>query len=446
MRIKTIIAAAAVATMALGVSACSTSGGDSASGASTVNWWTWDEKQAASYKKCLPGFEKENPDVTVKISQYAVGDYFTKLTAGFVSGSAPDAFQNSVPLLGAYAAQGQIMPLDDLIKKHDFDLGKFDVGVDSWKFTDGKQYGLPLDWASAAFYFNQDLVAKAGLTDDAIKTMTWNPDDGGTFDKIVAHLTIDQNGVRGDEAGFDKTKVATYGVGSLASSDFNGQTSWNSFASTTGWRLGDKDTWPTRLEFDDPRFEKTANYVQSLADRGFAPAFGAFTVSSSEQIGSGKVAMVQDGSWVATSFAKLPGVKVGIAPTVEGPEGRAVISNSNANNIFSGTKNVEGTWKWVSYMGSEACQSVAGVDGNFLPSIGASMKVAEDAQAKDGVDFSVFTNALENKDLYPAPPTVNGQELVDTLKPMIESFFAGTAGDEIFAEMSKKSETVLSEK
>ncbi|MGD8169889.1 extracellular solute-binding protein [Herbiconiux sp. P16] len=446
MKLQRIIAIAAVAGAAAALSACSSGAGGSTDAAGgTVNWWTWDEKQAASYEKCLPGFEKENPGIDVKISQYAVDDYFTKLTAGFVSGAAPDAFQNSVPLLGAYAGQGQIMALDDLIKDNDFDLSKFAVGVDSWKYTDGKQYGLPLDWASAAFYFNEQAVTDAGLTADDLATMTWNPSDGGSFDKIVAHLTIDENGVRGDEAGFDKTKVATYGIGSLGSGDFNGQTSWNALASSTGWRLGDKAAWPTQFEYDDPDFIATMDYVSSLAERGFSPAFGEFTVSGTEQLGSGKVAMVEGGSWDATTFAKLTDLKVGIAPTVEGPDGRSVISNSNANNIYTGTKNLDSTWKWVAYMGSEACQSVAGADGTFLPSIAASMQAAADAQLKQGVDLSVFTSALQNDELYPAPPTVNGQEIVDTIQPLFEAYFSGERGDDVFPEMTEKTKEILSE-
>jgi ABC-type glycerol-3-phosphate transport system substrate-binding protein len=230
---------------------------------------------------------EENPDITVKISQYNVDDYFTKLTAGFVAGTAPDAFQNSVPLLGEYASQKQIMPLDDLIKKSKFDTSVFSVGLDSWKFTDGKQYGLPLDWAAAAFYFNEDAVTSAGYSAEDISTMTWNPEDGGSFDKIVAHLTVDAAGKRGDEAGFDKNNVKTYGVGSLASGDFNGQTSWNSFVSSTGWRLGDKASWPSQLEFGKPVFAKTMEYVRSLEDRGFAPKFGTLTAPGTEQLSSG---------------------------------------------------------------------------------------------------------------------------------------------------------------
>ena len=440
LRIIAGIAAAGLA--ALGLAACSS---DNASGEKvTVNWWTWDDHQAANYKLCIPGFEKENPDITVKISQYNVTDYFTKLTAGFVSGSAPDAFQNSVPLLGQYAGQKQIMPLDDLIKKTDFDLKKFNIGVDSWKYTDGKQYGIPLDWAGAAIYFNEDMVKAAGYTDADIKDMTWNPDDGGTFDKIVAHLTVDKNGKRGDEPGFDKNNVKTYGIGTLAAGDFNGQTSWNPFVTTLGWKLGgDVKAWPKQLPFDDPRLAKTLDYIRGLGDRGLMPKFGQFTVSSSEQMGAGQVAMAQDGTWNATTITKVPGLKVGIAPTVKGPDGRGMISNSNANNIFVGTKHVDQTWKWVSYMGSVECQTLAGKTATFLPSIASALQSTVEAQKAEGVDISSFVDALKNGELYPAPPTANGQELTDTLQPMFEAFFNGDTTSSFLKTAQAKSKELL---
>ncbi len=446
MRKLRIIAGLVVAGLAAaGLAACSASG--DAGGKVTVNWWTWDDRQAAAYKLCIPGFEKQNPDITVKISQYNVDDYFTKLTAGFVAGTAPDAFQNSVPLLGAYAGQKQIMPLDDLIKKTHYDLGQFSVGVDSWKYLDGKQYGIPLDWAGAAIYFNEDMITAAGYTDDDIQNMTWNPDDGGTFDKIVAHLTIDKNGVRGDEPGFDKNNVKTYGIGTLAAADFNGQTSWNPFVSTLGWRLGgDKKAWPTELPYGDPRLIKTLDYIKGLGDRGLMPKYGQFTVSAAEQMGAGSVAMAQDGTWTATSITKVPGIKVGIARTVKGPEGRSMISNSNANNIFVGTKHVDETWKWVSYMGSLACQTTAGKTATFLPSIAQALQSTVDAQKAEGIDLSTFVQALNDKELYPAPPTVNGQELTDTIQPEFEAFFNGEKDDSIFPQMQKQTQQILAKK
>ena len=449
-RIFTALAATALTITSL--AACSTSdeGGESGSTSdskeTTVNWWTWDERQAASYKKCVPSFEETNPGIKVKISQYGVDDYFTKLTTGFVSDTAPDAFQNSVPLLGEYAAQGQIMALDDLIADTGYDLSIFDIGVDSWKYTDGKQYGIPLDWAGAAFYFNKDMVKEAGLTDEDIMTMTWNPDDGGTFDKIVARLTIDENGVRGDEDGFDPKKVETYGIGTLTAPDFNGQTSWNAFVSTLGWRMGGEVTaWPTEILYADKDFVKTLDYIRDLGDRGFMPAFGQFSVSGSEQIGSGSVAMIEGGTWDVTPLANVPDIEVGVAPTIEGPEGRMMISNSNANNIFAGTKHLDETWKWVTHMGSVECQTIAGADGTFLPSIAEAMEASVTSQAENGVDVSTFVDAMNNGWLYPSPPTVNGQELTDTMKAQFEAYFTGEKDSSIFQEMQDQTKEILAQ-
>jgi len=450
--VKRLSLLALVSGMVAIVSGCS---GTDAAASSTVNWWTWDDKQAAAYKSCTTDFEKANPGTTVKISQYAVEDYFTKLTASFVAGNGPDAFQNSVQYFQAYTAQHQLLAMDDLIAKNNFDMKKYSVGVDAWKYTDGKQYGLPLDWAASAIYYNTDALAKAGYSKDDVDKLNWNPEDGGTFDKMVARLTIDKKGVRGDEPGFDKSQVATYGMGVMATGDFIGQTTWSSFASTLGWRQGDKPSWPTKFEYADPRFVKTLTYMRGLSDRGFAPNFGEFTsgsgkatVSTTDLIGSGKVAMATGGSWDASTFAKLPNVKVGIAPTVLGPDNktRAVLSNSNGNNIWAGTKNPDLAWKWVSYMGTEACQSVASATGTFFPSIPASMDASAKAMAGQGVDLSVFTDALKNGVLYPSVVYGGGAAIESAVKPLLEGYFSHARNDDVFPEMQQKTQEIFAKK
>lgn len=453
MRIRRFSAVVAVAAAAMIVAAgCSST---SSSGSKLINWWTWDDKQAVAYQKCATAFEQANSGVTIKISQYNVVDYFTKLTAGFVAGNAPDAFQNSVQFFQAYASQGQLMALDDLISKDHFDLSRFSVGVSAWKFTDGKQYALPLDWAATGIYYNKDMVAKAGYTDNDVASLTWNPDDGGTFDKMVAHLTIDKNGIRADQPGFDKSNVATYGIGVMNTGDFIGQTTWSEFASTLGWKQGDKATWPTIFNYNDPRLVKTMNYMRSLADRGFGPKFGEFTaakdqptISNVDLLGSGRVAMESSGSWDASTFAKLPNIHVGIAPTVLGPDGktRAVMSNSNGNNIWAGTKNSTLAWQWVSYMGSQACQTMAGQTGTFFPSIPAAMEASAKAMAGQGVDLSVFTSAMKNGELYPATVYGNGAALEAAIRPLLEAYFAHQRNDDVFKEMEQKSQQILAQK
>src|SRR4029450_8734072 len=83
-----------------------------------------------------------------------------------------------------------------------------------WKGQDGKRYGAPKDWDTIAMFYNPAALRDAGVHPASLKGLTRNPTDGGTFEKTVAHLTIDNNGVRGDEPGFDKDNVKTYGFGS----------------------------------------------------------------------------------------------------------------------------------------------------------------------------------------------------------------------------------------
>ena len=64
-----------------------------------------------------------------------------------------------------------------------------------------------------ALVVNEDMLANAGLTKQQLDTATWNPTDGGSFEQMVAKLTVDKNGKRGDEPGFDPNNVAVYGLG-----------------------------------------------------------------------------------------------------------------------------------------------------------------------------------------------------------------------------------------
>ena len=451
MRPRTLATFATAAATMLLAAACSTGGGSS-SGSSVINWWTWDPNQEAAYQTCATAFEQANPGVTVKISQYDVGDYFTKLTADMVAGDAPDAFQDSVQYFQGFAEQGQLLNLDSDISSSRYNLSQFSVGVSSWKYTDGDQYGLPLDWAATAIYYNAGLLQKAGYTQQQIDSLTWNPANGGTFQKLIEHLTVDKNGVRGDQPGFNKNEVAVYGIGVLNSDDFIGQTTWGDLAPTTGWNFGNKSNWPTEVNYDDPRFVQTMDWIKSLAAAGYMPPFGEYTqangqasVSDTELLGSSKVAMTMGGSWEASTFDKLTGVQTGTAPTPIGPDGkRAVMSNSNGNTIWSGTKNPQLTWKWVSYMGSAQCQTMASEkNGSFFPSISTSMDAMSASLAKQGVNLDVFTQYEKQNSLYSAPAYANGSALQAAEQPLLDQFFDGSAGNSVFTTMQAKSGPIL---
>src|SRR5690606_4276838 len=134
--------------------------------------------------------------------------------------------------------------------------------ADLWS-RDGARYGLPKDWDTIAVVYNEDALSAAGLDPSVFDEWTWNPDDGGSFQEIVAQLTIDENGNNGLSPDFDKTSVAQYGL-AMGMGDPYGQAGWSLFAASTGWRFMD-EPWGEEYHFDDERVIKT---IQNLADLG----------------------------------------------------------------------------------------------------------------------------------------------------------------------------------
>jgi ABC-type glycerol-3-phosphate transport system substrate-binding protein len=439
------LAAAALTTLA----GCS--GGDNSgasTGTTTVNWWTWSPDQAIAYQQCIPAFEKANPAIKVKITNYNVSDYFTKLTSGFVSGDAPDAFMNSVTYLQSYAGQGQLLPLDDYIAKDKLDLGQYAIGTEGWKYKDGKQYALPMDWATGALYYNKDLLAKAGYTAKDVAALNWTYDGGGTLWKMIKHLTVDSAGKRGDQPGFNASAVQTYGLGNLESTgDPFGQNAWGWLLPNDGINIPDKPNWATVFNYNDPKVVKSVQLVRALANDGFTPKLNQFTTANSQQLGSGKIAMVVGGTWEAATYASLKGAKIGTAPLPAGADGkRALMTNANGNNLWAGSKHPDQTWKWVKYQESEQCQTTAAkYNGSLFPSIAASMKALTDQQAAKGADFSVFNNYLTSGELVPCPVYNNGAALTNAMTPQFESYFTNKADESIFAKMQDQSRTLLAE-
>ena len=95
----------------------------SAQAATEISYWLWDTNQLPAYKACAAEFQKQNPDITVKITQTAWSDYWTGISTGFVSGSAPDVFTDHLARYPEFALNEQLVDLAPLIKQDKVDTG-----------------------------------------------------------------------------------------------------------------------------------------------------------------------------------------------------------------------------------------------------------------------------------------------------------------------------------
>src|SRR5207249_12145559 len=141
-----------------------------------------------------------------------------------------------------YVDLGVLRPLDELGPTSAVKDGDYQEGLaELWKGKDGHRYGTPKDWDTIAIFYNADAVQAAGITKQQLDTMAWNPTDGGTFEKVIAHLTVDANGKRGDEPGFDKHNVKVHGLASDGSGGGGGgQTQGSAFTGSAGGQATDK--------------------------------------------------------------------------------------------------------------------------------------------------------------------------------------------------------------
>ena len=427
------LAIVSIAAIPLVLSGCSTAAepGAEVTEATTITYGLWDSNQLPAYEKCAADFTAANPNITVEVEQQGWDDYWTKINTGFVSGEGYDVFTSHLAFFPEFSLNEQIMPLDDYIAADGVDLGQYQPGLaDLWKGNDDKQYGLPKDFDTIAMFYNSQLTDAAGITADQMSSMDWNPEDGGTYEDVVAHLTIDTNGVRGDEAGFDKNSVATYGLWMENSGGGDGQTQWSYLASTTGW-THTNGVWGDEYNFDDPKFQATIDWWYSLVEKGYMPTFEAQTgIGWSDQLAAGKAAMVSNGSWMTGSVfgAASDTFTPALAPTPVGPSGeRASMFNGLADNIWAGTEHPEASWAWVNYLGSIDCQSVVADAAVVFPAIPAATDAAVAAFDAKGIDVSAFTTQVDDGTTFLFPITDYRSDVSALVTPAMEAIMSGQA-------------------
>ncbi|MGO4187465.1 ABC transporter substrate-binding protein [Pseudarthrobacter sp. TAF60_1] len=425
---KTIGVAAAAAAIALALSACGGSTPDSSEAKGELNYWLWDSNQLPAYQQCADDFTKANPDIKVKITQRGWDDYWTTLTNGFVAGTAPDVFTNHLSKYPEFAAKKQLLSLDDAVAKDGIKLDSYNKGLaELWVGQDGKRYGLPKDWDTVGLFYNKAMTDSAGLTAEQMANLEWNPKDGGSYEKTVAHLTVDKNGVRGDEAGFDKNAVAVYGLGLESSGSGQGQTQWSYLTATTGWTHTDMNPWGTKFNYDDPKFQETIAWWAGLADKGYMPKLETTVgASMSDNFGAGKTAINTTGDWMLGQYSGYKGIQTGIAPTPTGPDGkRASMFNGLADSIWAGTKKPAAATKWVEYLASSSCQDVVASKAVVFPAIISSSEKAAEAFKAKGMDVTAFTQHVKDGTTFLFPIADKAAKVDGIMKPAMDAVLSG---------------------
>lgn len=410
---------------------CSSAGAADSGDQVALTYWLWDSGQLPGYQQCATDFEAANPDILINIEQYGWGDYWTQLTARMVAENAPDVFTDHTQQFGKFVDYDQLLDIEPLIAEDDLDLSIYQDGLASlWEGPDGGVYGLPKDWDTEGLFYNVEMLEAAGYTPEDLWTLEWNPVDGGTFEQFLARMTIDKNGVRGDEEGFNPNSIEVFGMGYGDSGGGYGQVQWSTFALGNDWVYADESPWPTVFNYGQQNFIDTIAWYTGLIEKGYMPSFAQATsgIGATDALAAGGYATLVEGSWNARNLVEREGVELQVAPTPIGPSGqRASVLNGLGDSIWVGTEHPDEAWRWVAYLASPECQMVVGEQARVFPAITEATDVAVEAFNEIGVDAEAFAVHLEEGTGVNSPVVDQWAQLQTIMTPAMDAIFAGSA-------------------
>jgi multiple sugar transport system substrate-binding protein len=131
-----------------------------------------DVKQATTECEVIQiltnAFNAEDNGITVeKLGGQNWGDYYPQLSTTFSAGDPPDVAVMHQHRLPDFAGRGLLMPLGDALAEAGVDFSDYTQPAQDAATEDGEIYALPFDIHASLWHVNVDLMAEAGLVDDA---------------------------------------------------------------------------------------------------------------------------------------------------------------------------------------------------------------------------------------------------------------------------------------
>ena len=124
----------------------------------------------------LDEFEKENPDIKLKVNIAAWPGY-DQLSAEYAAGDPPDLVTMHMSAMPDYQKRGLIVPLDAEFAAHKINPSDFTPAARKGVTIDNHVYGMPFDNWTQLWHINTALFAKAGLMKNGEPILPRSPDE-----------------------------------------------------------------------------------------------------------------------------------------------------------------------------------------------------------------------------------------------------------------------------
>lgn len=150
-----------------------TTAAGAAEGPVEITFTVWDYETTDYWKVLVEAFEKENPDIKVKVTDIGGTDYDTKIPVLLSSGDTSDVITiKSMPIYTSLVEKNQLLPLNEMVTASGLDMAPY-RGADEGIKIDDKLYGLPFRNDYYLLYYNKTIFDNAGIEYPS-NDMTWD--------------------------------------------------------------------------------------------------------------------------------------------------------------------------------------------------------------------------------------------------------------------------------
>jgi multiple sugar transport system substrate-binding protein len=376
-------------------------------------WVGWSDRELDVFKKVVGEYDTAHPEVTIDLVGGIDDD---KITAALRSGSGPDAVSSFTSSnVGAYCSSGGWIDLGPLMKQDGIEASIFPAPAQYYTQYNGVRCALPILADSYGFYYNKDLLTKAGATEPP-KTVT-------ELTALAKKLTTRKADGSLDVVGFDPFFGFFQNTPGVYATLFGAQ-----------WQDADGNS----ILATDPAWSKMLTWQKELVDfygydnlvkwqAGVGDEF-----SASNAFETGKLAMNLDGEWrVAFVANEHPDLQYGTAASPVDDAKADLYGSGYINGTIIGipkaSKHQDLAWQLVKFLTTDD-KALAELS-NGLRNVPSTASSAKSPDLIPDPSFATFIDIFNHPKSTTEPITAAGSGYVDLTQSFFAEWQAGKVSD-----------------
>lgn len=236
-------------------------------------------------------YNAAEPAMPVQVVTLVWADYYTKLQTAVATGNGPQIGVSHVSKLYELAETGVVEPITPYLEELGVNLADFyaQASIDSVTF-DGDVYAIPLDTHSEIFYYNKDVLAEAGITEEEVLAIKSVEEFDAMLAKCKEVLPEDASVIAFPNTGDDPYRIWYAVYFQMGGTPFVGEGA-------------------TEVTLDEEKARAAMEYVKSWYDNGYVlPGISEHTAFFQ----SGKSAFHFAGTWVTGNLMNTEGLNCGL--------------------------------------------------------------------------------------------------------------------------------------